>query len=571
VKDKDRQVLPALNGDADLPERLWAYDDFLADEDQPVSDFSAGLVSLGFIRAGLRRSARLWCATAALGFVCGLGLVVAAPPAFQATTTVLLTHNSSQDPTDAISTDISLAESHTVADRAMTKLGLTGNAGVFVAAESVSALTDRVLQITVSAPTSAQAVTRAQALATEFLAFRAEQLQDQQQLVGNGLDQQVNQAKASLAAISQQISQLSGTSGSAAQAKLSTLNTQKTDAANNLDALQQTVASTQSSGEAQVLSQIKGSQVLDAAAPVHHSALKTKLLYALIGLFVGLMAGLAFVIIRSLISDRLRRRDDIADALGAPITASTGPVRERRWSPSRPRAKARRAGDRQRLVASLRSTMPSHPSGAAALAVVAVDNQREVAQVLVALATSNARDGKNVLVADLIPGAPAARLLGTAKPGVHPADVDGVRLTVAVPAEQDVLPAGPVRSSRRGGQGPQSAAAAAAAEVGEDLAAAYQQADVLLTLVALDPSLGAANLPTWAPSAAVVVTAGRSTWLRLNAVSEMVRLSGATLSSAVLIGTDQGDESLGRSHTVPPRGPLSSPAPAAAPVSPRGF
>ena len=28
VKDKDRQVLPSLNGDADLPERLWLYDDF---------------------------------------------------------------------------------------------------------------------------------------------------------------------------------------------------------------------------------------------------------------------------------------------------------------------------------------------------------------------------------------------------------------------------------------------------------------------------------------------------------------------------------------------------------------
>jgi capsular polysaccharide biosynthesis protein len=571
VKDNDRPILPDRGGDDGLPERLWAYDDFLAEEDPPVSDFSAGLVSLGFIKAGLRRSARLWCATAALGFVCGLGLAVAAPPAYQATTTVLLTHNSSQDPTDAVSTDISLAGSHTVADRAMAKLGLTGNAGAFVAAESVSAITNRVLQITVSAPSSAQAVARAQALATEFLAFRAEQLQDQQQLVGNGLDQQVNQAKAQLAAITGQISQLSGKSGSAA--KLTQLNTQKTDAANNLDALQQTVASNQASGEAQVLSQIKGSQVLDAAAPVHHSALKTDLLYALIGLVVGLVAGLAVVIVRSLITDRLRRRDDIADALGAPITVSAGPVRGRRWwsrGLSRPRTRARRAAGLQRLVASLRSTMPSRPSGTTALAVVAVDNQPEVARVLVALATSNARDGKNVLVADLSPGAPAARLLGQASPGVHPADVDGVRLTVAVPegaeAAAGLLPAGPVRPGQRNDQGPQ-----AAADIGQDLAAAYQRADVLLTLVALDPSLGAAGLPTWAPSAAVVVTAGRSTWLRLNAVSELIRLSGTTLDAAVLIGADESDESLGRSHTVPPRGPLSAPAPVAAPVAPRGL
>jgi capsular polysaccharide biosynthesis protein len=592
VKDKDRPVLPALNRDDDLPERLWAYDDFLAEEDPPVSDFSAGLVSLGYLKAGLRRSARLWCATAALGFVCGLGLAVAAPPAYQATTTVLLTHNSSQDPTDAVSTDISLAGSHTVADRAMAKLGLTGNAGAFVAAESVSAITNRVLQITVSAPSSAQAVARAQALATEFLAFRAEQLQDQQQLVGNGLDQQVNQAKAQLAAINQQISQLSGQSGSAA--KLTQLNTQKTDAANNLDALQQTVASNQASGEAQVLSQIKGSQVLDAAAPVHHSVLKTDLIYALIGLVVGLVAGLAFVIVRSLITDRLRRRDDIADALGAPITVSAGPVRRRRWWPSRARTRARRAADLQRLAASLRSTLPAPSSGPAALALVAVDNQAEAAQVLVTLATSAAHDGQSVLIADLSPGTPVARLLGTAGPGVHQAETDGIQLTVAVPEEASLLPAGPRGPVRPAGRPPSRPAgqpssrangsssyrpdrrtgllpSGADADGADTLRTAYQRADLMLTLVALDPSLGAAGLPTWAPSAAVVVTAGRSTWLRLNAVSELIRLSGTTLDAAVLIGADQSDESLGRSHTVPPRGPLSSPAPVAAPAAPRGL
>ena len=50
----------------------------------------------------------------------------------------------------------------------------------------------------------------------------------------------------------------------------------------------------------------------------------------------------------------------------------------------------------------------------------------------------------------------------------------------------------------------------------------------------------------------------------------IARLSGTTLDAAVLIGADQSDESLGRSHTVP-RGPLSSPAPETAPVAPRGL
>ena len=110
------------------------------------------------------------------------------------------------------------------------------------------------------------------------------------------------------------------------------------------------------------------------------------------------------------------------------------------------------------------------------------------------------------------------------------------------------MPVGPVRSgSSRRPQPPEP-------EDGDAVATAYRKADLLLTMVSLDPSLGADNLPTWAPDAAVVVTAGQSTWLRINAVAEMVRLSGTTLAAAVLVGTDKSDESLGRSHTVPRRG-----------------
>ena len=74
---------------------------------------------------------------------------------------------------------------------------------------------------------------------------------------------------------------------------------------------------------------------------------------------------------------------------------------------------------------------------------------------------------------------------------------------------------------------------------------ACASADLLLTLVTLDPSLGAENLATWAASAVVVVTAGRSSWATINAVGEMIRLAGTSVASAVLVGTDKTDESLG--------------------------
>ena len=64
--------------------------------------------------------------------------------------------------------------------------------------------------------------------------------------------------------------------------------------------------------------------VLDAATPLPHSRLKHLLLYALIGLVVGVVLGVAVVVFRALLSNRLRRRDDVAQALGAPVKLSVG-------------------------------------------------------------------------------------------------------------------------------------------------------------------------------------------------------------------------------------------------------
>ena len=42
-----------------------------------------------------------------------------------------------------------------------------------------------------------------------------------------------------------------------------------------------------------------------------------------------------------------------------------------------------------------------------------------------------------------------------------------------------------------------------------------------------------------------MVTAGRSSWTRIHAVGEMIRLAGMYLVSAVLVGASKTDESLG--------------------------
>jgi hypothetical protein len=63
--------------------------------------------------------------------------------------------------------------------------------------------------------------------------------------------------------------------------------------------------------------------------------------------------------------------------------------------------------------------------------------------------------------------------------------------------------------------------------------------------VTLDPALGGEHLATWASDVVVVVTAGESSATRVGAIGEMIRLAGAHSVSAVVIGADKTDESLG--------------------------
>jgi len=74
---------------------------------------------------------------------------------------------------------------------------------------------------------------------------------------------------------------------------------------------------------------------------------------------------------------------------------------------------------------------------------------------------------------------------------------------------------------------------------------AFGPGDVLLTLATLDPAFGGEHLVTWADSAVAVVTAGQSTWTRVQSAADMVRSGGTSLVSAVLVGADKSDWSLG--------------------------
>lgn len=532
MNDPDETLLWRAGIGNGVPERLWGYDDVPAAE-EPAADVTGGLVSLGFIKTALRRRRRLWYATAAAGLLIGAAYYEASPPGYQATTSVLLTSGPYEDINTAATNDVAIAETRTVAGLAVQELGLPESAASFLASYKVAALTERVVVITASARSSEQAVLNASAVATAFLKFRAQEMQTEQNLVLAALNQQVDQAQQQLNSINAQVSQVSGQSGSSAQLK--SLQAEQAKANTTLYNLRQDALGSQAVNGSATTAAVKGSVVLDAAQPLAHSRLKPLILDAVFGLVAGLALGMTIIVIQAIVSDRLRRRDDIAQALGVPVKVSVPAIRLRQWLP-RPGGSAARDAAVRRVVAQLARSVPGGSRGVAGLAVVPADDLRVPAWCLMSLAVSYAKDGKHVVVADLCRGAPMAKLLGSAKPGVVQVSTRGVSLVAAVPDRDDVVPLGPLNT------GP---APAERSSFTEAVANACASADVLLTLATLDPSLGSEHLATWATDAVAMVTAGQSSWTKIQAVGEMVRLSGTRLVSAVLVGTDASDETLG--------------------------
>jgi capsular polysaccharide biosynthesis protein len=531
VNDPD-QAIAWFRGDG-LNGHGWAYDDAPAGEERAAADLTGGLVNLGFFTAALRRSAWVWCLTAVAGLLIGSALYLKYPPAYHATTTVLLTDNASQNPAVEVLTDQSLAQSEPVAAGVVRELKLPQSVTSFQAAYAVTVVTDTVLTLNVGAPSSAAAVRRASALAAAFLQYRAQSARAQEQQLFAQLDQQYNAAQQRLGTLEAQISQVPSPLITPAEKAeydhVQTLMGQQKQ-------IMQYVTAAKAAAKTNTNAMVTGSYVIDPATALPHSRVKGVLLYVVGGLFGGLVAGMLIVVFAALLSRRLRRRDDVAVALGASVRLSVGSLRPRRWPPPLPRQAARRERDMKRVVTYLRGAVPGSSRGPASLAVVAVDDVPVVAQVVALLAASCAAEGKQVVVADLSGGACLARLLGVSYPGIHEASRDGASLVVVVPEPEDVAPVGPVAGA---------APLAVPAQPGADLAAACSPADLLLSLAVLGPAYGGDHLGTWATDAVAVVTAGRASAEKIHGVGEMIRLAGTHLDSAVLLGADDNDESTG--------------------------
>ena len=341
MTDKHQTVVFPLGGGNSEPDRLGVYDDFAATENRSA-DFVPGLVNLGFIKAAIGRRVRFLFVMAAVGLLLGVGAYKASPHPYQASASLLLTLSPYEDAQSAAVNNQALAETRPVAGLAVQQLGLQQSASSFLSTYTVTSITDRLLNVTASAPSANQAVVRASAVASAFLKFRADEQQAEQNLVLESLDQQINQAKQRVNSIGAQISQLSSQPTSATQqSQIGKLRAEQTSATDTLTTIQQVVTSNQATTQPAMTAALKGSQIL-SVTPLSRSKLKSVASYAVIGLILGLVLGLVIIVLRALVSDRLRQRDDIAYALDAPVKLSVGTLRARRWLPALPGRAAKR-------------------------------------------------------------------------------------------------------------------------------------------------------------------------------------------------------------------------------------
>jgi hypothetical protein len=180
------------------------------------------------------------------------------------------------------------------------------------------------------------------------------------------------------------------------------------------------------------------------------------------------------------------------------------------------------------------------------VALAAVGNVRCAADVIEATASKLRAQGCSLFVVDLSATGALVQQLSRSDEAVAPGGRtgrrDGWELTPTV-WRPDGIP-GLAR-------GPRGATSDAAVDLpADDWRDSWDDADVVLALVEVDPGIDVVQLGTWVEQVVPLVSAGRSTAELLETTGELVRAAALTLPFAMMVGCDETDESLGR--TIPP-------------------
>ena len=468
------------------------------DWDLPLADdpLERGpFVQVPVLLAALRRRWRVWTATTVAGVLGAVLLSSTYAPLYTGTATVLVGHPSGSDPARNVVTDVELARTQTVAARAADLLGLgTGGAAELLGSVRSAAVSAELVKIKVDGPTDADAVKRVDAMATAFVAFRREQVGAQWKAAEAALKHRQEELSAELASVESRLDVLGGADPAVSpnvkgmaelEARRLAVNSQIANLNQQLEA-----------GSFDTEAVVARTEVVDAGRSLGRPFMQSTGVNVVAGFILGLAAGAGWVIVCEITSDRPRRRGEISAALGVPVGLSVGRVRH--W---------RMGGAPVWRIAGRLSAVLDDTGDGQQLVVVAADRARPAAGAVAVLALELGRQGRQVLVSDESHAGVLAPLLGAG---------DGRNFLVT-------------SNGARAG----------------DPRTLLKAADTVLTFATLDPAEGAHHLAGCGPAAVVVATAGRSTAVWLRSVADMVAGAGLELDSAVLVGADPRDGTVG--------------------------
>lgn len=472
------------------------------------------LVSLHFLMAALRRRWRTWTGIALVAVVLGVAWVALVPPRSTGTVTLMLAHDPGVEPSLAMATDISLLRTRTVATTLTDRLDIDLPPEDLQASVTATPDTSQVLRIELVASGDAEARDRVEALAEVFLEFRQAQLRAGSDAVIAGNRARVERLEKQVAVLTDEYERISAEGEGSSTEAAGVLN-ERSRLTSEILELQQ------SSEEAalEVDAVLSASGVIDPAAVVPSSALRRWVLTVGSALVGGLGLGVGWVLVTALASNRLRRRDEVAMALGAPVKASVIGRTTR----------TRLLGPAHTVVSG--AFAPGHRP--ARCAIAAVDAPGDAERLAVAVAAELVRSGASLFVVDLSDRGHLESAVGRL------AKEQGLVQAPAVfrPASQPVPSRGPLRVA-----GPRPSVLPDS----DPRRPALEAADAVLTLVEIAPTTDLDELAPWVDEVVLVVGAGRNSAERLRTIAELVRAAGLELSMAVLTGADRHDESLGQ-------------------------
>jgi capsular polysaccharide biosynthesis protein len=407
------------------------------------------LLDFGKLWVAVRRKRRLWVTVALLGMIGGGMVALLMPPAPTAVTRILVVHE--QDgPSDGgslIRTDVALMDTTKIAAAALKRLKSTERPEDFLKDFDVVGLTNNVLEVSVKAPTSAEAARRAKALADAFIADHVGRIQagaaaeakaitDQRTKVQselNDVNVQISGAEAAAQAAAQNNGSgngtggtggTGGTQGAPVQPNAATLDTLYARRAELTDQISQLTQRAEEAGLG-APRVTAGTQIVDAPRPVKASLKVTGATNAGIGLVLGLVVGMALAAVTGVVKDKPLLRKDIAAHLGASVIAQL-PARRRGLARFLPQRKV--VAERKRVAATLvRLTR----DGSGPVSVLELGAPKVAATLATDVAVELAADRSVAIVAD-----PANRITAAPTGTAHPVRVLGADDTSpAVPGE----------------------------------------------------------------------------------------------------------------------------------------